>query len=224
MAALMAFGNVEAIGKKLCTLFERLGGAPAQAAMALEAGDLIERLRGFRHRTFMGEDLGRLLGAAGVLMRRDGRLYASLEHAFERAGGDLRGALAGFADELRALAWPGGMDRAAKHLLPDPRGPSACKRLALLARWVARPDDGVDLGLAALPTRALVMPLDVHVHRVARKLGLTRRATASWEAALEVTEAIRPLDPEDPVRFDFALCHAEIAAFRARRAAGLRRR
>ena len=77
----------------------------------------------------------------------------------------------------------------------------------------------MDLGLANVPTRALLVPLDVHVHRVARSLGFTRRATASWLAAEEVTEALRGLDPDDPVRFDFALCHVEIEAFRSRRAA-----
>jgi uncharacterized protein (TIGR02757 family) len=213
LAALMAFGRVETIGAKLGVLFARLGPSPARAAVERSEEDLVASLRTFRHRTFRGEDIARLIAAAGVLIRRDGRLYAALERAFERHG-TLREALGEYVDELRALAWPTGMPRPARHLLPDPRGPSACKRLVLLSRWLARPDDGVDLGLCALPTRALVIPLDVHVHRVARELGLTERAVASWQAAEEVTEALRALDPEDPVRFDFAVCHTEIARVR----------
>jgi uncharacterized protein (TIGR02757 family) len=215
LAALMAFGRVEIIGAKLQALFALLGPSPARVAMEWPGEALVARLRGFRHRTFRGEDIARLVAAAGDLMRRDGRLYASLERAFEKRG-TLREALADFTDELRTRAWPQGMPRAARHLLPDPRGPSACKRLVLLARWLARPDDGVDLGLVALPTRALVVPLDVHVHRVAREMGLTKSATASWRAAEEVTAALRALDAEDPVKYDFALCHAEIARVRGR--------
>src|SRR5262249_27377579 len=157
---------------------------------------------------FRGEDIAALLSASAALIARDGSLYTSLGRAFARHG-TLRAALVHFVDELRALAWPdGAAPRPARHLLPDPRGPSACKRLALPARWLARPDDGVDLGLLpSLPTRALVVPLDVHVHRIARELGFTRRRGASWLAAVDVTEALRALDPDDPVRFDFAVCH-----------------
>lgn len=215
LSALLAFGRVEIIRAKLAVLFAHLGPSPARTAREVPLAVLIARLEAFRHRTFRGADIARLVHAAGMILARDGSLYAPLERGFTETG-SLRGALTRFADDLRLLAWPDGADRAARHLLPDPRGPSACKRLALLARWIARPDDGVDLGLSTLPTRALVIPLDVHVHRVARSLGFTHRTTASWLAAEEVTEALRALDLEDPVRFDFALCHVEIEAFRRR--------
>jgi endonuclease III len=73
---------------------------------------------------------------------------------------------------------------------------------------MVRGPDGVDLGLwRGVPASALVVPLDTHVHRVARALGLTRRQGASWRTAEEITAGLRAVDPEDPVRFDFALCH-----------------
>jgi uncharacterized protein (TIGR02757 family) len=216
LSALLAFGNVETIRAKLAELFDRLGPSPARAARDWTDVQLDRAMRGFRHRTFRGADIARLVVAMGVVLRRDGTAFGTLDRAFRRSG-NLRDALAAWVAELRALAWPRRIDRAARHLLPDPMGPSACKRLALLARWVVRPDDGVDLGLVAIPTSALVIPLDVHVHRVARALRLTRRASASWAAAEEVTNALRHLDPDDPVRFDFAVCHVEIEASRARR-------
>src|SRR5205823_4898607 len=83
----------------------------------------------------------------------------------------------------------------------------------LLARWCVRPDDGLDLGLwtsSGLSPRHLLVPLDTHVHRVARQVGLTRRKTADWKAAVEVTDALRAFDPDDPVRFDFALARPGI--------------
>ena len=216
LSALLAFGQVETIRAKLTVLFAHLGPSPAVTARDVPLDVLVARLAGFRHRTFRGTDIARLVNAAGQIIARDGSLFAPLERAFAKSG-SLREALVVFTDELRTLAWPLGADRAARHLVPDPRGASACKRLALLMRWVVRPDDGVDLGIANLPTHALIVPLDVHVHRVARSLGFTRRATASWRAAEEVTDALRSLDASDPVRFDFALCHVEIEAFRARR-------
>ncbi len=98
--------------------------------------------------------------------------------------------------------------RGLRHLLPDPAGPGASKRWNLYLRWMVRGPDAVDLGLwHEVPASALVVPLDTHVHRVARALGLTARPDASWRTAEEITAALALLDPQDPVRYDFALCH-----------------
>lgn len=211
LGALLAFGNVRAILAKLDALIvHRLDDAPGRAALSLSRDAFNARLAGWRHRTFAGEDVAALLFAAGELMRRDGSLFASLDLAW-RETGTLREALSRWVDAIRALAWPEGLSRAAKHLLPDPRGPSASKRLLLLARWAAR-REAPDLGLcASLPPAALVIPLDVHIHRIAQNLGFTTRSAANWETAVEVTDALRALDPSDPVRFDMALCHVGIA-------------
>lgn len=210
VSALLAFGRVETIRSKVRALLAMLGPHPGEAVRTTPRDALVQRLGGFRHRTFRGEDVAALLWAAGVVQARDGSLYAGLAAAVQGAG-SLRGPLTDWVAALRALAWPAGPTRAARHLLPDPAGPSACKRLLLLLRWVARPDDGVDLGLAPIPTAALLMPLDVHIHRIARNLGFTARADASWRTAEEVTEALRGLSPDDPVRYDLAVCHLGIA-------------
>lgn len=210
VSALMAFGRVAIISSKLHALLSRLPASPSAYARASSREAMVEALRGFRHRTFAGEDIARLLYAAGALQSRDGGLYTSLERAFEETR-DLRAALALWVSSLRALAWPDGLTRGAKHLLPDPAGPSASKRLFLLMRWVVRPDDGIDLGLVRIPASALVIPVDVHVHRIAKNLGLTARNDASRHTAEEITEALRALSPEDPVRYDMAVCHLGIA-------------
>jgi uncharacterized protein (TIGR02757 family) len=142
------------------------------------------------------------------------RFAALLERTTaERAKAPLREALARFAAELREappalelLADRGG--RGLRHLCPDPRAGGAAKRWNLYLRWMVRGPDGVDLGLwREVPTAVLVVPLDTHVARVARRLGLTRRRDLSWRTAEEVTGGLRIADPGDPVRFDFALCH-----------------
>ncbi len=103
--------------------------------------------------------------------------------------------------------------RGLRYLLPSPDGGSACKRWNLFLRWMVRPPrEGVDLGIWTTWSPAgLVMPLDVHVHRVSRFLGLTTRNDTSWRTAEAITDALRRLDPEDPVRFDFALAHLGIS-------------
>jgi len=211
LGALLAFGNVKAILAKLDALIHRgLDGAPGRVARTSSRAELLARVGRWRHRTFAGSDVAALLFAAGELLRRDGGLYVSLGRAWTETG-DLREALARWVETLRALAWPEGMTRAAKHLLPDPRGPGASKRLLLLLRWVVRVEHP-DLGMVPeIPASALRMPLDVHIHRIARNLGFTARASASWETAEEITAALRPLCPEDPVRYDMALCHVGIA-------------
>jgi uncharacterized protein (TIGR02757 family) len=209
LAALMAFGRVATIGQKLEDLLARLGSSPAEVVRTDDRAALRERLRGFKHRTFRGADVADLLFALGENLRRDGRVLAALEREWELRR-DLRAALSAWVAGLRAAAWPGGSDRAQRHLLPDPSGPSASKRLMLFLRWVVR-REGVDLGLSTIPTSALIIPVDVHVHRIARNLGLTARADASWRTAEEITTALRGLSADDPVRYDFALCHLGIS-------------
>ncbi|MCC6872784.1 MAG: DUF2400 family protein, partial [Sandaracinaceae bacterium] len=86
----------------------------------------------------------------------------------------------------------------------------ALDRAAL--RWMIRPADGVDLGLwAELSPSILLIPVDTHVHRIAKNLGLTERNDASWRTAEEITASLRRLDPLDPVKYDFALCHLGIS-------------
>lgn len=105
------------------------------------------------------------------------------------------------------------LPRGARYLLPHPDDGSACKRWVLYLRWMVRsPREGVDLGLwTSLRPAELVMPVDVHVARLSRFLGLTGRSDAGWRTAQEITERLRAYDPDDPVRFDFALAHLGIS-------------
>ena len=97
-------------------------------------------------------------------------------------------------------------------LLPSPADGSACKRWNMMLRWLVRPDDGVDLGLwKHIPTHRLVVPLDTHVGRIARVVGLTTRTDGSWRTAREVTDGLAMLNAKDPVRYDFALAHLGIS-------------
>ncbi len=195
LPACLAFGNARSIRV-----------AAARAIEAWEGGG--GPPRGFRYRWIGEGDLARLFGSLREARARHG----SLEMAFLRhdrpESADVGAGLDGFSSELRGRRPTPGL----RFLLPRPRDGSACKRSLLFLRWVARPDDGADLGLwSGLSPRRLVVPLDTHVHRIAYWLGLTGRKAPSWRAALEVTAALRRFDPLDPVRYDFALAHLGIS-------------
>jgi len=213
VAALLAYGRVAAIERSVASALAALGPSPSRAVDETPPRDLARRLAGVRHRFTAGEDLAWALVAVGRIRREHGGLGAFL--AREAVGPEpLRCALAAWRDRTRrgARGRSPSRERARAFLLPDPRAGGACKRTLLLSRWCLRPDDGVDLGLwrGRLSSRDLIVPLDVHVHRTARSLGLTSRRQADWRAAEEVTAALRCVDPLDPVRFDFALARPGI--------------
>jgi uncharacterized protein (TIGR02757 family) len=209
VAACIAFGNVKAIRSKLEDLLARLGPHPADCAD--DARALAGRLDGWKHRVFQGQDVARLLAGARRVQRDYGSLGACFVHHL--GGGtdhaSVRRALAAWCDSIRdagGLARDGAR-RGPSHLLPDPRGSSGCKRLLLFLRWMGRPADGVDLGAWDVDPALLLVPVDVHIHRLARNLGLTRRRAPSWRTTVEITRALARFDPADPTKYDFSLCH-----------------
>jgi uncharacterized protein (TIGR02757 family) len=207
VAALLAFGSVGVIRRSVSRVLAELGPSPAEAIASRDERSLARALSGFRHRVYGGAEVARLLSRAARLREAEGSVGQALADRLSRHDMQLRPALAELADALRGPR----PTRAMAHLVPDPRAGSACKRLLLYLRWMIRPSDGVDLGVFDVPPRVLLVPLDTHVHRIARNLGLTQRATPTWSAAEEITEVFRRFDPDDPVRYDFALCHLGIA-------------
>ncbi|MGC3997294.1 MAG: TIGR02757 family protein [Anaeromyxobacter sp.] len=216
LAVSLAYGRADVFKPVVARALHAMGPSPARFAEAFAAAPDPAAFEGVVYRFNRPPDLAALVAGIGELRRRHGGLGARFAALFREAGGGpeaLRPALAAFAAELRegphtaALLRGRGL-RGLRHLLPDPAGPGASKRWNLYLRWMVRGPDGVDLGLwPGVPPSALVVPLDTHVHRVARALGLTRRKDASWRTAEEITASLRRLDPDDPVRFDFALCH-----------------
>ena len=206
IASSLAFGNVVAIRASVARVLETLGPSPARTIDRARRSTLDRRLAGFVHRVYRGPHVATMLARAAAVRRREGSLGNALARRLD-AGTPLREALADWADDLRGPA----PERGLAHLVPDPRAGSACKRLLLYARWMIRPADGVDLGLWPISPAHLVIPVDTHVHRIAKNLGLTERRDASWRTAEEITARLRRLDPDDPVKFDFALCHLGVS-------------
>jgi uncharacterized protein (TIGR02757 family) len=184
-----------------------LGEHPATTIVEAEHDEILDRLRGFVHRIYRDAHLAVMLSHAATLVRAHGSLGRAFLGFYQVAGGDFRESMARFADALRGDA----RTRNLRHLVSDPRAGSACKRLLLYARWMIRPADGVDLGLWPVAPSKLIIPVDTHIHRISRNLGLTQRRTATWATAEEITMALRRYDANDPVKYDFALCHLGVS-------------
>jgi uncharacterized protein (TIGR02757 family) len=210
-AAVFSWGNRTTIVSKSRELMRRMDDAPYEFVRNHSENDL-RQLSDFVHRTFQSTDLlwfvHFLHHHYNSLTDREGKEEPSLESAFNRGMGkrdrDTEKALAGFHRYFFSL--PDAPGRTRKHI-PDPERGSSCKRLNMFLRWMVRKDGkGVDFGIwDSIKPSQLVCPLDVHVARVARRLGLLKREAADWRAAIELTENLRRLDPKDPVKYDFAL-------------------
>jgi uncharacterized protein (TIGR02757 family) len=216
-AAGLAFGRVDLFLPVLDALFAAMEAEGGPRAFVDRPAEVRRAaLAPLRYRWTTGDDLATMAGALGRALGRVGRL----EHLFAGPG-PMSERLGRAIDALRGdvLAEIGGdqafasLPQGLRYLLPHPRDGSGCKRWNLYLRWMVRPpSEGVDLGCwTTLRPSDLVMPVDVHVGRLSRFLGLTARADAGWRTAEEVTDSLRALDAEDPVRFDFALAHLGIS-------------
>ncbi len=216
LSAALAYGRVDLFKPRLAALLDALGPSPAQVAMQSTPAGLLRRAQGFSYRMTGPRDVACLLHGTGAVLRAHGTLGACFSAHYRRLG-TVRAALGAFVDDLCApdftpFTGKRAPTRRLKHLLPHPDRGSACKRLNLFLRWMVRGPDGVDFGLwREVPVSELVVPLDTHVHRIGRLIGLTRRKDLSWKTAEDVTLRLRSLDAADPVRYDFALSHLGIS-------------
>lgn len=202
-AAVLAWGQRKTIIRKCKELFERMDNAPHDFLLHHREEELKPFLD-FKHRTFNATDTLYFIEFLSWYYRR----HDSLETAFSRflkPGDEHVGpALVGFHELFFSL--PDAPARSRKHIA-TPARKAACKRLVMFLRWMVRKDHkGVDFGLwENISPSQLVCPCDVHVDRVARRLGLISRKQTDWQTALELTQKLKQFDPEDPVKYDFAL-------------------
>jgi len=199
IASSLAFGRVSQINRSLQILFRRIG-SPTHYVKSRRLSSMKNDFVDFRHRFANGEDLVVLL----VALKRTIQTYGSLSFCFERgvesADETLFPALAALVGRLKDF-----MEGRPTFLLPDPGKRSAVKRLNLFLRWMIR-HDHVDPGVwEGLPKAKLIIPLDTHMYRACLNIGFTQRRQPNLRTALEVTECFRKINPDDPVKYDFAL-------------------
>ena len=212
VASGLAFGGVAQIKRSIVAVLETLGPRPAEAVASAEPRELARRLRGFRHRWLDGCDVACLLAFARQMRASHGSIEAFFGEGLSSDDPDVGSALASFSRRALALDHEGlyrgrrlPPRAGVRYFFPSPEGGSACKRLNLYLRWMAR-TGGVDLGVWRRPEpRQLVLPLDAHTQAIARRLRFTRYRSPGWAMAVDITRRLRRFDPEDPVKYDFAL-------------------
>lgn len=212
IAAGLAFGRISLFASKLELIFQALGPSPRAGVLAFPArGELVPD---FVYRFIRTEDLNCFIYLLGQMIRHSGSLEAFFLEGYRP--NDLKSTLASFVERALALPIDGFYDSATippeagvRFFFSHPKT-GASKRLCLFLRWMVRrefPDLGVWTGVS--PTE-LVIPLDTHIAQQARRLGWISGSTMNFSAAQKVTEQLRAWSPEDPLRYDFALCHEDI--------------
>ncbi len=204
-AAFFAYGSVFQIIKNVNGLLSRLDDSPYRVIKS--ADDLEERIDGFYYRFYSTFDVVTLLLALKILLRDRGGLKGLFIEGYSPER-DLASGIQHFSSWFLQFAEvEGRLTRGFRHFFPEPAKGSACKRMNLFLRWMVREDD-LDFGFwSEVGRENLIIPLDLHIARISKLLGLTARNDSSWRTASEITAKLREFDPQDPVKYDFALCH-----------------
>jgi uncharacterized protein (TIGR02757 family) len=219
IASAFAYGGIKIILRTLESIFVELGPSPRRYLETFCPVEGLKSFTRFKHRFNDGRDLVALLWAIRSMIRDAGSVNAFFLRFHDSTAQDVTGTLNGFSGAVLALDYQqvfGGTTipdgSYFRFLFPAPSAGSACKRLCMFLRWMVRPADGIDLGIwHGVSPSQLVIPVDTHISRICSYLRFTTRSSADWRMALEITAALRRLDPLDPVKYDFSLAHLGIS-------------
>jgi uncharacterized protein (TIGR02757 family) len=211
-AASLAFGRVSSVLQSIERVVGLMGNEPAAYVRQFDPRRHGARFADVVHRWTRGPDLVALVWIMRQMIDRSGSIESFFLEGDDPGAEDIEAGLDSFAARALALDLKTVYGRARGrygvcYFFPRPSAGSGCKRLNLFLRWMVR-RDALDLGVwtRVSPAR-LVVPLDTHVIRVGRCLRLTRYSSPGWRMAREITSSLRRMDPDDPVKYDFALCH-----------------
>jgi uncharacterized protein (TIGR02757 family) len=214
-AAALAFGRVASVLQSIERLFAVMGRSPAAYVRSFDPQRQAGDLKPIVHRWTKGDDLTALVIILQRMLQK-GSIEAFFLEGYDPQAPDVSGALESFSTralqtDLR-LAYGNRKPRpGVAYFFSRPSREGACKRLNLFLRWMVR-RDAVDFGIwTHVPAAKLLVPLDTHVIRVGRCLRLTRYTSPGWKMAADITASLRELDPDDPVKYDFSLCHLGMA-------------
>jgi uncharacterized protein (TIGR02757 family) len=211
-AAALAFGRVQSVLNSVEALMAAMGPHPAEFVRRFEPEVHGQAIFPLVHRWTRGVDLVALLWLLRQMLERGGSIEGFFAEGLDPQAPTVEAALESFSTRAMALdlteaygvtpARPG-----VAYFFSRPSSGGACKRLNLFLRWMVR-IDRVDLGIwSRVRPAQLIIPLDTHVIRVGRCLRLTRLTSPGWRMAADITRSLAQLEPRDPVRYDFSLCH-----------------
>lgn len=212
ISATFAYGSVRQIVNTLSKITAILGDHPHELLITSDESSLRNKFEGISHRFYTVNDVSSFFIILNKVLNRYGSLKDLFIKGYNHEKPDLKDAIKTFhdnifriAEENRIKTTPG-----ITFMFADPYKGSACKRTNLFLRWMVRKDE-LDFGLwDKIPPSKLVIPVDTHIARICKEIGLTKRKNVSWKMASEITNNLMVMDPDDPVKYDFAICHIGI--------------
>jgi len=210
IAALFSYGKVSLFLPRIRQIISSLEKSPYDFLYKSSEDmiDQVSELDGFYYRFQKEDDLRLLLKTTSLVLKEYGSLENLFMKGYTASDQNVASAMNLFLKEYHNIAYRVNKQRVLpgsfKHLLPEP-GPGAMKRVNMFLRWMVRKDQ-VDFGIwKKIGTSQLLIPLDVHIKRLAGYLGLSHRKSSDLKTSIEITESLKLLDPHDPVKYDFAL-------------------
>jgi len=212
ITASYSYGQVDQINKFTEKLLSAIGNKPYEFTINFAKRKDKKFLKGLNYRFNTEDDLADLFHALQCAVEEHGSLKNLFLKGYKTDSENIIEALSHFTSYLSSYSNRLNRDERNyfNYLLPNPTNKSTCKRMNLFLRWMIRKDK-IDTGLWAEVSKSrLIMPVDVHVARVSKKLKLVNRKSVDLKFALELTETLKKFDKDDPVKYDFSLCHIGI--------------
>ncbi len=224
IASCFAYGRVDLFKPVIKKILFIMGRSPYEFLLNFNIDRHSHLFSDIKYRFNKNEDIICLLYVISAVIRKYGRIESLFKEYYKEGDSDIGNGLSGFVNAIITMDFLPFKDKsflssslcrkAGKGFLqffPSPQKGSACKRMNMFLRWMIR-DRDIDFGIwKGIPKNKLIIPLDTHISRISRCLGFTKRASNDWKTAVEITEALKKIDNEDPLKYDFALCHHGIS-------------
>lgn len=205
LASVFAYGSIGQIISSLNRLLTDINKKPYDFVISFEPKIDFE----VKHRFYTENDVHSLFIILKKIFEEYGSLKSLFIKGYDISDSNVKSGISNFSREFLSLHTKciGKLTHGIKFMFPLPERGSACKRMNLFLRWMVRKDE-LDFGLwNEIPTNKLIIPVDTHIAKISRSLKLTTLKNVSWNMAEQITENLKKFDKEDPVKYDFALCH-----------------
>ncbi len=221
IASCFSYGQIKQFFGVIGSIIDKLkilgSGSPYSALLNYDSR--AGALGGLNYRFNKSVDIEIFIEALGAVFKKFGPPVEIIEKAYSKSDVNMLPAVSALVEKVMAYAlkiseskYGVPLASGVTQLMPEPSRNSTCKRLCMLMRWFTRGPDRIDLGIIKkIPPSKLIIPLDTHIFRISKMLGLTARRDQSLKTAIEITEALKIIDKDDPVKYDFALCHTGIS-------------
>ncbi len=211
IASVFAYGTIAQIKFSLNKIFNITGDKPAEFVMDYKFQHGKKEFANIRHRFYKPNDIASLFLILNTVYKNYGSLKNLFLLYYLEEEQNLKNALSNFSNNLKYIAHREQLySNGIKFMFPDPQKGSACKRMNLFLRWMVRKDK-IDFGLwKEIRKNQLIIPVDTHIAKISRQLKLTKRKIISWKMAEDITNELKLINPADPVKYDFSLCHIGI--------------